>query len=106
MQGHGPDAPQPLPLLPQLWNCLARAGASQYHGHGQLMLTRVPVPAQAQWDAAAARHATMYAGRHPLSLDLMRAHRAAGLLRCCRGEGSDRAWVAAAVAPLKDMEVR
>lgn len=29
-----------------IWNCGPRAGASQYHGHGQLMLTRTPVPEQ------------------------------------------------------------
>lgn len=85
------------------------AGASQFHGHGQMMLTRAPVPAQAQWDLAAERHASLFPGHassHRLALDLMRAHRAAGLLRCCTGDSSeDRAWLAASIAPIKDMEI-
>lgn len=102
-----------------LWNCLPRAGASQYHGHAQVALTRAPLPQQAQLAAAAARYADAHGGKRAgggsgggmgrvfdsaASLaaagggskgngdagdsgpacfysDLLRAHRAAGLLR-------------------------
>jgi len=39
-----------------IWNCGPRAGASQFHGHGQLMLTRIPVPVQARMDELYYRH--------------------------------------------------
>ena len=93
------------------------SGASQYHGHGQLMLTHIPVPSQTAWDAASRLYAssepeslpTAAQGLNPsggskeevaeghrphggsssasLSVDLLRAHRACGLLRCCQPAG-------------------
>jgi hypothetical protein len=93
-----------------LWNCLPRAGASQYHGHAQTTLTRDPLPLQQQLSEAAARHAARHApgggggadgdgdgvdAEGPCYYsDLLRAHRAVGLLRQVTlggadGEGSD-----------------
>eukprot|EP00195_Chlamydomonas_chlamydogama_P000502 CAMPEP_0202919522 /NCGR_PEP_ID=MMETSP1392-20130828/76056_1 /ASSEMBLY_ACC=CAM_ASM_000868 /TAXON_ID=225041 /ORGANISM="Chlamydomonas chlamydogama, Strain SAG 11-48b" /LENGTH=480 /DNA_ID=CAMNT_0049612915 /DNA_START=177 /DNA_END=1620 /DNA_ORIENTATION=+ len=87
-----------------IWNALARAGASQYHGHGQLMLSRVPVPTQSSLSAAAAQHTSLHGTCY--YQDLLAAHRAAGLLRSCAGDGGQgRAWIASSLAPLKDMEV-
>jgi len=40
-----------------LLNCLARAGASQYHGHAQVAMTRVPLPQQLHLQQAAAQYA-------------------------------------------------
>ena len=34
---HHPEAKHPF----FLWNCLPRAGASQFHGHAQVMLSKV-----------------------------------------------------------------
>ncbi|GAX74398.1 hypothetical protein CEUSTIGMA_g1846.t1 [Chlamydomonas eustigma] len=144
-----------------IWNCMARAGASQYHGHGQLMLTRTPLPVQAGWEATSVAYtkeaasvasytkehllavencrnrntataapslepsrsaqavaAGVAAGSHDLleasmAQDLLAAHRAVGLLRCVEvqeevchnGMDDSRAWIAASICPLKDMEV-
>ena len=98
------------------------SGASQYHGHGQLMLTHIPVPSQTAWDAASRLYASsepeslptaaprlnrsgdskveVTGGHRPqdgsdsscsasLAVDLLRAHRACGLLRCCQLEGEN-----------------
>ncbi|GBF92915.1 hypothetical protein Rsub_05751 [Raphidocelis subcapitata] len=40
-----------------LWNCLPRAGASQFHGHAQVLLTREPLPQQIHFQNAAAAYA-------------------------------------------------
>ncbi len=48
-----------------IWNCGPRAGASQYHGHGQLMLTRTRVPAQARLDQQAAAYGRAHACSQP-----------------------------------------
>ncbi|KAG2422558.1 hypothetical protein HXX76_015938 [Chlamydomonas incerta] len=88
-----------------IWNCGPRAGASQFHGHGQLMLTSVPVPAQARLDQQAALHAAAHSTPHNQPVgsaaaataataaaatanggvcyyrDLIRAHAAVGLAR-------------------------
>ncbi|GMH38999.1 hypothetical protein BSKO_06897 [Bryopsis sp. KO-2023] len=42
-KAHGLHGNAHHPLF--VWNCLARAGASQFHGHAQVMLSRVPFPA-------------------------------------------------------------
>jgi len=100
-----------------LWNCLARSGASQFHGHAQLMATRVPVPSQALLDAQSKAYAAQHPGRN-YARDMLNAHREAGLLRACAGsqedaeafrrgagEGRPRCWLAACLTPIKDMEV-
>ncbi|KXZ43867.1 hypothetical protein GPECTOR_78g55 [Gonium pectorale] len=94
-----PDARHPF----FIWNCGPRAGASQYHGHGQLMLTNVAVPAQALLTQQAALHAATHSGTS-LYHDLVRAHAAVGLARVVR-RGEDRCWLVAHLAPQKDMEV-
>ena len=45
-----------------LWNCGARAGASQFHGHAQVALSQVstPTPTNAAW-ALALHHTTAWA---------------------------------------------
>eukprot|EP00873_Tetraselmis_striata_P017220 jgi/Tetstr1/437484/TSEL_026163.t1 len=80
-----------------LWNCLARAGASQYHGHAQLLASHTPIPQVARLDMVAQLWPRYY-------LDVLQAHRAAGLLCGC-GEGADRAWAYVYLAPIKDMEI-
>ncbi|PNH05460.1 hypothetical protein TSOC_008285, partial [Tetrabaena socialis] len=86
-----------------LWNCGPRAGASQFHGHGQTMLTKAPVPTQALLDQQAALHARSHPGTS-LYRDLLEAHAAVGLARVvCVGE--DRCWLLAHMSPIKDCEV-
>ncbi|KAF5830455.1 hypothetical protein DUNSADRAFT_14552 [Dunaliella salina] len=92
-------------------------GASQFHGHAQLMATRVPVPSQALLDAQSQAYAAQHPG-HTYAWDMLNAHREAGLLRACAGsledaeafrrgagEGRSRCWLAACLTPIKDMEV-
>ena len=83
-----------------LWNCLPRAGASQFHGHAQTMLSRTAVPQQTHLARAAAQYAARRDGSSSGSgssasdsstdggeegacfySDWLRAHRAVGLLR-------------------------
>ncbi|EFJ45930.1 hypothetical protein VOLCADRAFT_93650 [Volvox carteri f. nagariensis] len=94
-----PDARHPF----FIWNCGSRAGASQFHGHGQLMLTTAPVPAQARLLQQAELHSVAHPGTS-LYRDLVQAHAAVGLARVV-GRGADRCWLVAHLAPQKDMEV-
>jgi len=89
------------PLL--LWNCLHRSGASQYHGHAQTLLSRVPLPAELQLDAASAAYRAAHGAE--FLWDLVRAHRAVGLAREVAVPGGGRAWLLVSVCPYKDMEV-
>lgn len=61
-------SPSLYPLF--VWNCLGRAGASQFHGHAQLMLSHTPYPALSHqydtinkqpsyWQDVAAAHASV-----------------------------------------------
>ncbi|KAL3133900.1 hypothetical protein ABBQ32_008355 [Trebouxia sp. C0010 RCD-2024] len=86
-----------------LWNCLPRAGASQFHGHAQVMLSKVALPchtlaqqAQQQFEAA---------GIGPGSYDdaVLSAHAALGLVTEV-GPLNDRAYCFPSITPLKDME--
>uniref|UniRef100_A0A383VL33 Galactose-1-phosphate uridyl transferase N-terminal domain-containing protein n=1 Tax=Tetradesmus obliquus TaxID=3088 RepID=A0A383VL33_TETOB len=122
-----PAAGQPF----LLWNCLPRAGASQYHGHAQVMLTEVPVPGITRLQQAAQSYQQHHAACY--YADLLRAHAAAGLLRqltipatqtaaaAAAGDaagdpagGSSKAalqqqqhtaWAFASLSPYKDMEL-
>lgn len=92
----------PGPLHPLfLWNCLGRAGASQFHGHAQVLLSHTPFPAPAGAAAAAERHAAAHPGGAGYYADLESAHEAAGLLRRRGG-----AAAFASLTPWKDSEVR
>ncbi|KAK9844700.1 hypothetical protein WJX74_005673 [Apatococcus lobatus] len=86
-----------------LWNCLHRAGASQYHGHAQVMLSSVPFPAELQAQQAAAAYQQAYPGR-ALHEDILTAHKHVGLLRQS-GHDSSRSCIYANVSPAKDMEL-
>ncbi|GLI67736.1 hypothetical protein VaNZ11_011938 [Volvox africanus] len=94
-----PDARHPF----FIWNCGPRAGASQFHGHGQLMLTTLPVPAQARLTQQSKLHAQAHPGTS-IYHDMVQAHAAVGLARAL-GRGEDRCWILAHLAPQKDMEV-
>lgn len=67
------------PLL--VWNCLNRAGASQFHGHAQVMLSAVPFPAMQREKDAIAQYRATYGGTADYYTDLLDAHASAGLAR-------------------------
>ncbi|GFR50092.1 hypothetical protein Agub_g12237 [Astrephomene gubernaculifera] len=98
-----PDAHHPF----FIWNCGPRAGASQFHGHGQLMLTHSPVPAQARLAQQAALYGASHPGGASYFRDLVLSHAAVGLARVVAlgPRGEDRCWLLAHLAPQKDMEV-
>jgi len=88
-----------------LWNALPRSGASQFHGHAQVVVTPHPLPEQER-EAAAAR---AYEAAHPercglYAADVGAAHAALGLSRRLRMAGSV-AQAYASIAPFKDCEV-
>lgn len=105
------------PLL--IWNVLHRAGASQYHGHAQVLLSDVAFPTPSAHTVAAAayeaRHGVGWLEDHIAVADEL------GLLHtvnvhvettqhplqqgCCVGSARHAAWVTPALAPAKDMEV-
>ncbi|KAK9814543.1 hypothetical protein WJX72_007646 [[Myrmecia] bisecta] len=86
-----------------IWNCLHRAGASQYHGHAQVLLSEVPLPAEERAQLAASRYAAVHEGGNYYN-DLLAAHDAVGLVRAV-GTAKDRASCFASLSPYKDMEV-
>ncbi|EIE23757.1 hypothetical protein COCSUDRAFT_63282 [Coccomyxa subellipsoidea C-169] len=86
-----------------LWNCGPRAGASQFHGHAQVALSQVPFPGCEALTAAAERYPAALPGADYYG-DLIRAHRAAGLLHE-HAVGDKRAWCYASLVPTKDMEL-
>ena len=92
------------PLL--LWNALPRSGASQFHGHAQVVMSEAgPLPDVARRDAAAASYSAAHparAGRY--AADLAAGHAALGLHRALGLDG-ELAVCYASVAPLKDCEV-
>ncbi|GAB4820069.1 hypothetical protein N2152v2_007115 [Parachlorella kessleri] len=87
-----------------LWNCLPRAGASQFHGHAQVMLSSSPFPAIQQEREAAACYDAVHQGSGSYYRDLLAAYEAVGLLRQA-GTGGDRAFCYPSLTPTKDMEV-
>ncbi|KAK3240162.1 hypothetical protein CYMTET_49980 [Cymbomonas tetramitiformis] len=103
-----PDAQHPL----LLWNCLPRAGASQFHGHAQIMLSSVDFPEFERLRHGALEYASSGSKSHvdpeaavaQYYRDVARAHRAVGLLREFGTEG-DKVQCYANMSPLKDMEV-
>ncbi|KAK9905646.1 hypothetical protein WJX75_003820 [Coccomyxa subellipsoidea] len=86
-----------------LWNCGPRAGASQFHGHAQVALSQIPFPGCEALTVAAERYAAALPGADYYG-DLIRAHRAAGLMHE-HALGDKRAWCYASLAPTKDMEL-
>lgn len=79
---HPGDALHPM----LLWNCGPRAGASQYHGHAQVVMTETPLP-EAEQERTDDQQACCD------------AHEALGLLRRL-----DSASAYAEIAPTKDCE--
>ncbi|CAD7698388.1 unnamed protein product [Ostreobium quekettii] len=102
-----PDAVYPL----LVWNSGPRAGASQFHGHAQVMLSKATLPAYSKLQQAAHMSALSNGRIDGLSnksvsffCDLLQAHRGAGLLRVVeKDEG--RCALHASLTPVKDMEV-
>jgi hypothetical protein len=98
--------PEEHPLHPLLiWNALPRSGASQFHGHVQLLLNDAALPDLAR----AAATAGAYAREHPAragryEADVAAAHGALGLRRTLSMPGSDVASAYACIAPYKDCE--
>lgn len=84
-------------------NCLPRAGASQFHGHAQTVVSREPCPTQVLLDRASEHYAAAHSGAEYLE-DVVRAHRSIGLARRV-SVGQSVAWLVASVCPYKDMEV-
>lgn len=82
-----------------LWNSLARAGASQYHGHAQLMLTSDPLPIHIRTSEAQIKYGSLYPGQS-YARDLIVALDQVGLAASI----SDNCFIAASPCPIKDME--
>eukprot|EP00899_Mesostigma_viride_P007252 jgi/Mesvir1/16528/Mv10074-RA.2 len=80
-RGHTARPEHFYPLL--VWNCLPRAGASQFHGHLQVLLSGEPFPAMDNFLDAAARYDACFAGDGYL-VDLLRSYDSIGLLRGVR----------------------
>jgi hypothetical protein len=108
------DGWDPTSLNPLLvWNCLPRAGASQFHGHAQVMLSAVPFPQQLAFADAAERYCRDHPGRQ-YHIDAIDAHAAAGLLarapsdRTKVDDGAatcETAAIYASLCPWKDSEI-
>ena len=115
-----PEAGHPL----LMWNSGPRSGASQYHGHAQMVLTETPLPDIERRLAAAAAFAARgedaATGMAPAEDGAIpagaafeqacaEAHAALGLRRVLRlpgaqGHGDEVAWVYHETQPLKDMD--
>lgn len=84
-----------------LWNCLWRAGASQVHGHVQMLLSRVmPQARVALWRSAAVRYYHFTGGSY--FTDLAAVHRALSLTATSADGGVDRF---ASLTPAKEREI-
>jgi len=81
-----------------VWNCLPRAGASQIHGHMQLLLGRRPYARIAFLDDVSSRYRERYGSSYPD--DVFSVHHALGL-----GAESGEACVYASITPLKEKEI-
>lgn len=86
-----------------LWNCMARAGASQFHGHAQVVLSQIPFPTGLDASIAAQHYATAHNGACYFD-DIWRAHERLGLATF-HGPPNDRSWIFASLTPRKDAEV-
>lgn len=78
-----------------VWNCNVRSGASQVHGHTQLLYSSVPFPQQSVMEQYIL---PSYQGSY--YDDLVKAHQEVGLCRMANG-----ATVFASIAPYKDREI-
>jgi hypothetical protein len=98
-----------------LWNALPRSGASQFHGHAQVVMTAAPLPEAVAAAAAAAAYDADVLSAGAYAADVAAAHGALGLRRTLRvaapagddgssGSGSSLATCFASVAPYKDCE--
>eukprot|EP01025_Chloroclados_australasicus_P055915 TRINITY_DN6865_c0_g2_i1.p1 TRINITY_DN6865_c0_g2~~TRINITY_DN6865_c0_g2_i1.p1 ORF type:complete len:380 (+),score=24.90 TRINITY_DN6865_c0_g2_i1:93-1142(+) len=85
-----------------LWNCLARAGASQFHGHAQIMLSEVTFPSQIKLDETVEK----YRQEHDLNYwsDLIDAHNVVGLLTELSNQ-DQKSLCFPYLCPTKDMEM-
>ncbi|KAL4448868.1 hypothetical protein ABPG77_007585 [Micractinium sp. CCAP 211/92] len=88
-----------------VWNCLPRGGASQFHGHAQVMLSDAPFPAlQAEAEAIYGYDVTAGTMSRGFFQDVLAAHDEVGLLLRDGADG-DFAFAYPSLAPWKDMEV-
>ena len=102
-EGTGNGVAAPLhPLL--IWNCLPRAGASQFHGHAQTILSAVPQPTQAREAAARQQYNTVTHPGEEYYADFVAAHAALGLATSWGREG-EAAVAVAALCPWRDAEI-
>ena len=83
-----------------LWNCLARSGASQYHGHAQLLLTNEPLPIHNRVAEAKSKYKSLYPSSQGYILDLFQALEEVGLALPCESS----TYIASSPCPIKDME--
>lgn len=95
------------PLL--VWNALPRAGASQYHGHAQTMVSAVPFPMQLREKYACERFSGQYDGASYYDA-LVEAHAAVGLATrwaavAEQDDSGSKATAYASICPLKDAEI-
>ncbi|MCG2829258.1 hypothetical protein [Methanothermobacter sp. K4] len=81
-----------------VWNCLPRAGASQIHGHMQLLLGRRPYARIAFLDDVSRRYRKRYGSSY--HDDVFSVHHALGL-----GVESGGAFIYASITPLKEKEI-
>jgi hypothetical protein len=89
-----------------LWNCLPQAGASQFHGHAQLLLGCEHLPQPRRLWAGDARHRHAY-GVGYLD-DLAEAHDEFGVANCVSSAGGvspSSSRVFPSLVPLQDMEL-
>lgn len=87
-----------------LWNCLPRAGASQFHGHAQVLLSAAPFPSLQQETQAVACYNAAHPGGGYYG-DVLAAYQSVGLLRHAGPEGASRAYCYPSLSPTKDMEI-
>lgn len=81
-----------------LWNCLPRAGASQIHGHAQILMSRRPYGKFRALRKAAARYQHQNNGDY--FQDLYEAHQAVGL-----ATGDGELGLVASLTPVKEKEL-
>jgi hypothetical protein len=119
---HAASPSERWPLL--MWNCGPRSGASQFHGHAQILLTKAALPDIERRHQGAAAFASAH-DMAPATADVddgessdggnartvaaferacAEAHAALGLRRVLRVNANDEAWAYAEVQPLKDCD--
>ncbi|KAL0045197.1 hypothetical protein WJX82_000372 [Trebouxia sp. C0006] len=97
-QAH-PEAKYPF----LLWNCLPRAGASQFHGHAQVMLSKVALPCHTQAAITESEMTAAGLGAVTYQASVLEAYMSLGLVTAV-GPSHDRAYCYPSITPLKDME--